>query len=72
MARNGALFISKAYPKGVDIYVNPGRVFGVVGDGEGGTYIHSGTGFCYHVVGEPEQVDRTLALWGSEDGSDQT
>lgn len=79
MARNGAKFISKAMPHpGVEVYVNPGMVFGVTSDGdptEGGSYIHSGSGFCFHVKGEPEWVDHILALWGSEElanGSDDT
>lgn len=75
MARNGARFISKVHPVGGSVYVNPGLVFGVTSDGdvnEGGSYIHSGQGFCFHVRGEPEWVDSILALWGSEDGSDQT
>lgn len=68
MARNGARFISKAYlDKGVDIYVNPSMVFGVAGDGDGGSFIHSGSGLCFQVEGEPEQVDHALALWGSEE-----
>jgi hypothetical protein len=43
-----------------DVFINPAQVFGVVGDGYGGSFIHSSTGFYFIVAESPEVVDRML------------
>ena len=53
-------FMRKVPGKLEFVFINPAQVFGVVSDGDGGSYIHSGYGFCFNVVESPETVDKML------------